>query len=226
MGMYTELTKNGKVKTDLTDLICPAWRKYGKQPNPQQKDPNVASFFMNVTLIDGSLYISCNETGAKKKYISFYIPGDSITTFCQRLGSFIQELAKEGTASALFPYKNKEGVDVKLSLYAVVDKSMPDGGKASYLKTTIEQGSDKIEFTSALGRGRSNFNDKGKDFFASVKAMSDAFYTTLVSQSNGLYIDHITEVKKTKKSDWKEDGGSYSGDGASASESKTLDYLD
>ena len=107
MGMYTELTKNGKVKTDLTDLICPAWRKYGKQPNPQQKDPNVASFFMNVTLIDGSLYISCNETGAKKKYISFYIPGDSITTFCQRLGSFIQELAKEGTASALFPYKNK-----------------------------------------------------------------------------------------------------------------------
>lgn len=228
MGIYTEVDNSGRIRTDLTDVICSSWRKYGKQPDPNKKDPNVASFFMGMALLDGSLYISVNETGANKKYISFYIPQDSIQTFVQRFGTFVQDLAKNGTANAPFVYKNKEGVDVSLNLYACIDKDM-GGNKASFLTTKIAQGNDKVEFSCSLARSRSNFLDKGKDFFASIKAMSDAMYTTLVAQSNGLYIDHFMEVKKKKKSDWKKEGGEYKSDeysSSSNSSSSSYTHLD
>lgn len=228
MGMYTEIGTNGRIKTDLTDVICSAWKKYGKQPNPQVKDPNVASFFTSLTLIDGALYFMINETGAKKKYIAFYIPGDSIQTFVQKFGAFVQDVAKNGVANATFPYKNKEGVDVILNLYACVDKDM-GGNKASFMTTKLEQGSDKIEFSSALSRSRSNFQDKGKDFFASLKAISDAMYTTLVAQSNGYYTDHMWEVKKRRKSEYSSEAGSYKADDSSSGsneESKSYSYLE
>ena len=157
---FTTLSKTGKITTELTDLIVGSWRKFGKQLNPQQKDPNVASFFTSLSLVQGSLYFGVKETGANKKSISFYVPQDSVVTFVGRFGKFVNDVAKDGTGSCVFLYKNKEGVEVKLSLYAVVDKATTDGSKMSYIKTTIEQGTDKIEFSCSLARQRSNYLDR------------------------------------------------------------------
>lgn len=185
MLLFTEVDQKGRVKTELTEIVAPSYRKYGKE----KTDP---SFFMSFTLINRSLYVSCNRTGDQKKFIAFFIGYESIVNFLSRLDDFVKELAQNGKASCSFSYKNKEDVTVSYELYAVIGT---DDSQPSYMKTTIKQGNDEISFNSALGKRTQYAGSKGRNFFVNLSKMVENLEDAL-KVSSPYMTEHLAECKR------------------------------
>ena len=185
MLLFTEVDQKGRVKTELTEIVAPSYRKYGKE----KTDP---SFFMSFTLINRSLYVSCNRTGDQKKFIAFFIGYESIVNFLSRLDDFVKELAQNGKASCSFSYKNKEDVPVSYELYAVIGT---DDSQPSYMKTTLKQGSDEISFNSALGKRTQYAGSKGRNFFVNLSKMVENLEDAL-KVSSPYMVEHLAECKR------------------------------